>query len=73
MKEKMRVFLIPVAVTILGGALWDKILSPCCTYLYIHISLLIEKFTIIFSNNTYKKIAAGYNISTAKDAVYYII
>lgn len=62
-----------LVIGILGTAIWEKILSPLCTYIYIKISSLIDKFATTFSNNTYMEISKGYHDSIAVSIVYYLV
>jgi len=64
-------FISPLIITIVGSALWEKFLSPSCTYIYIRVSSLIDNFVTTFSNNTYKKISEGYNVPAANNFIYY--
>ncbi|MCM1065739.1 MAG: hypothetical protein NC420_14995 [Eubacterium sp.] len=63
-------FLSTLLVGILATALWEKFISPFCTYIYIHISSLFETFMTSFSNDTYRSIANGFNDS---NSVYVIL
>ena len=56
-------FISALLIGILATALWEKFISPFCTYIYIHISSLIEIFIKTFSNSTYKEISNGYDDS----------
>lgn len=54
-------------IGVLGCAIWEYVISPLCTFIYVKISSLIDTFTLTFSNNTYREISKGYNDSPIND------
>ena len=50
-------------ISILAAALWEKFISPFCTFIFIHISSLIEVFISTFLDRTYKEISNGFDDS----------
>lgn len=60
-------------IGILGCALWEYVFSPLCTFVYIKISSLIDKFSVTFSNSTYNEISKGYNSSLTDDIIISMI
>lgn len=71
-KPSKKTAISALLIGILGTAIWEKILSPLCTFIYIKLSSLIDSFSVTFSNHTYIEIAKGYNDSIIVDFLYYL-
>lgn len=72
-KKTLLSTLYALLIGVLGCAIWEYAVSPLCTFIYIKISSLIDKFTVTFSNNTYSKISEGYNCSSIDDIIISIM
>lgn len=73
MKKSSKVpFLSALMIGILGTAIWEKILSPLCTLIFVKISSLIGNFVVFFSNITYKEISKGYHDTLVINIIYYM-
>lgn len=68
-KSSIKAGIYTLLIGILATAIWEKLLSPLCTYIYINLSSLFEKFITTFSNNTYIEISKGYNDYAIIDSI----
>lgn len=66
-KPSKSTVLSTLIIGIIGTAIWEKFLSPLCTFIYVKLSSLIDSFSNTFSNRTYTKISEGYNNSSTVD------
>lgn len=69
-KTSKKAVISALLIGILGSAIWEKILSPFCTFIYIKLSSLIDEFNTSFSNNAYCEISKGYDDSIVVTLLY---
>lgn len=72
-KPSIKTTISALLIGILGTAIWEKFLSPFCTFIYLKLSIIIDNFTTYFSNITYKEISNGYNDSSIINTLNYLI